>query len=157
MNTIAAQPNQGLNVTLGRKLRKISQAELADRINMHQTEISAIENQRVIEQATLKKISKALELPVEFFTDFDLGEAANTYHIHDNTNSNESTDIADSNNFDNIIGQKCESIGTENIYNTYGSLDKVTELYERLLDKEKEEKELLRQQIAKLEADKKGK
>lgn len=55
-----------------RKERKLSQEELANLIEMHRTEISALERGREPRLETLIKLSAALESPIdELFTDIE--------------------------------------------------------------------------------------
>lgn len=121
--------HHGNNVRLARTWKKVTQDDLADRLNIYQSEVSKLENQEEIEENTLEKISKALNVPVDFLKEFDPETVINTYNQYESkieVNSSE-------NSKDNILQQ-----GEQNITNYNYPLDKVTELYERLL-KEKEQ------------------
>ena len=64
----------GLNIAYYRKLRNMTQRELADRIKMSRTHISYIESPNVTTSAsleTLMDIADALEIPLAQLLSFD--------------------------------------------------------------------------------------
>lgn len=85
----------------------------------NQKKISLLEKKEVIEDPLLAKISEVLKIPVEAFQNFDEEQAVNVI----------------SNNFhDGSIAHAT----AENIQCTFNPIDKMVELYERML-KEKDE------------------
>lgn len=127
--------HQGTNVRLARITRGINQQELADKLNKQQRDISVIEGQSNIEDELLKQISLALDVPLEFLQGFSLGTATSTYigsiSSQDNGSSTGIMEVAHDVN--------------------YFPLDKVSELYERLLDQQKETIAKLEKRITELE------
>lgn len=57
METVTEKKNihHGNNVRLARAWKKITQDDLADRLNLYQSEVSKIESQEEIEDKTLEK------------------------------------------------------------------------------------------------------
>ncbi len=91
--------------------------ELGD--DWNQKKISLLEQKETIEHAVLQQVSAALKIPVEAFQNFDEEQAINV--ISNTFTSNDSSTL-------NAI----------NPYGTFNPVDKVVELYERML-KEKDE------------------
>lgn len=120
-----AKPHIGRKISRIRELRGVKQETLAYELGISQQSISKIEQSEVVEDATLEKISKVLGVQVEAIKNFS-EEAVFNYF----------------NNFsDNSINQG--PIGSYNVCN-FNPLDKVVELYERLLQSEKEKVEILK-------------
>jgi len=133
--------HHGHNLRLARTWKNMTQETLADKLNIFQTDVSALEQKETIDNKMLDKIAQAMEIPVDFFTDFDLGSTMNSYSVNNHTTYTMSTgEQATGNELNQLKNQTIEN--QENIYNP---LDTVKELYERLL-KEKE------QQIEELKA-----
>lgn len=102
----------------------IKQETLAKDLGISQSQLSAIENQSVIEEPMLSKISEALGVTPDLIKKFDVARAIyNINHFKDST-------VHSSNN------------GTVTSNQNIHPLEKVVELYERLLKSEREKLEL---------------
>lgn len=106
----------GHNVAKLRSFLGVKQESLAQGMKLTQQQVSQIEQQEKIEEETLGVISEYLGVPVELIKNFD-EEAViyniNHYNVHDNT-------FADS--------------SSAQVFNP---IEKIVELYERLLESEK--------------------
>ncbi len=115
---------------VGHNLQKIrvyfgmKQEALAADLGVNQQVISKIEKQEEIEEGLLKsKIASVLGISAEVIKDFDVEKAIyNINNIRDNTFEQGATSIAQQ----------------------FNPLDKIVELYERLLQSEREKIELLK-------------
>lgn len=125
---------QNVNVHHGHNIRRtrieknIKQDALAALVNMTQPNVSKYEKMRVIEDEMLNRFARALNVPVEYLK--TLEEDAPSVVFENITN--------------NVHDNKDSSMGptgynNDSITNTFNPIDKITELYERLL-KEKDEK-----------------
>lgn len=134
--------NHGENIAYLRLRYRLTQQQLADKVGMHQTDISDLEKKEVITDKILEKIANALEVPLKFIKEFDMGEAINSHtslyieSIHQNHSDNSSGN-------ENIIHKSVEQA-------TIFPLETVKDLYERLLQKEQSEVESLKSQVAEL-------
>ncbi len=114
---------------VGRNLQKIrvymgvKQEALAVDLGISQQEISKIESQDEVEDGLLSQIANVLGVAPEVIRDFDVERAIyNINNIRDNTFEQGSTSIAQQIN----------------------PIDKIVELYERLLQSEREKVEILK-------------
>lgn len=114
--------NHGANVRRWREWRNMNQDVLAEQIGVSQTTLSSYEKKSTLEPEILDKIAKALNIPVEAITELDNDTSINIFsgNWHDNASAN---GYVKSQNFNPI--------------------DKVVELYERLIQAEKEKVTLL--------------
>ena len=123
----ATKPNHiGRKISRIRELKDMKQEALAQALGTNQQAISAMENSETIEDEKLAQVAKALGVSVEAIKNFT-----------------EENMISYFNNFyDNSI-----SNGTNGIFNpshcNFNPLDKIIELYERMLQAEKEKVEYL--------------
>lgn len=100
----------------------VKQDALAKDVGMTQQEISKLEQQQEIDEETLKKVAEALGISSEVIKNFD--EERAVYNI---------------NNFrDNTLEQGATAIGQQ-----FNPVEKIVELYERLLNSEREKIQLL--------------
>ena len=137
---IRKKPHQGDNLVLARKWKKMTQADVADKIGIHQTEISTLEKQEKIDDILLDRISQAMDIPVSFLTDFDLDDTIRSYN---NTNTNHITAAENSSEWVSSANNIEEQNNINEQKVTYYPLDDVKSLYERLLpEKESKMKEL---------------
>jgi transcriptional regulator with XRE-family HTH domain len=123
------------NFTIGRKISKIrelrnmKQEALAAELGISQQAISKIEQSADIDGEVLEKIAKVLVLTSEAIKAFTeeaiFNIISNTFH---NTSSDNSTLIASSLNYQP----------------TFNTVEKIVELYERLLQSEREKNELFK-------------
>ncbi|MDR0866145.1 MAG: helix-turn-helix domain-containing protein, partial [Candidatus Symbiothrix sp.] len=111
--------HHGQNVKRLREMLNIKQEALADKINVAQQTLSRYDVQEKLDDELLEKIAKELNIPVEAIKNFTEEGALN---IISNTFQDEA-----------FMGEVIH-------YNpTFNPIDKVVELYERML-KEKEER-----------------
>lgn len=104
-----------------RQIKGISQKAFASELNVTQQAVSKIEQNDKVNEDTLMKIAEILGVSVEAIVNFDEDASFNNF-----ITSNE------------VINQRCDVI------NHYQSVEKITELYERLLKSEIEKNQLLR-------------
>lgn len=122
-------------LTIGQKVERIrtfrgfKQEYLASKLGVSQQTVSKIEQQEEIEDALLKQIAEALGVTPEVIRNFDDDKI--TYHIN-NVYDVHDFEIKDNGNF---IAQQVNPI------------EKIAELYERLLQSEREKLELLKNQL----------
>ena len=113
--------HQGRNVKRFREMLGIKQEALAFDLGeeWNQKKISLLEQKEIIEDPLLQQISELLKIPVEAFKNFDEEQAiniiSNTFHEGSIANAT-----------------------AENIQCTFNPIDKMVELYERML-KEKDD------------------
>jgi transcriptional regulator with XRE-family HTH domain len=111
-----------------RLFRGIKQEYLAKKLGISQQQVSKIEKQETIEDDMLKQIADALGVTTEVIQNFDEDKITyninNLYEIHD-------IEIKD-NASSNFIAQQ------------FNPIEKISELYERLLRSEREKSELLK-------------
>ncbi|ACU06710.1 hypothetical protein FIC_00236 [Flavobacteriaceae bacterium 3519-10] len=116
--------HQGRNVKRFREMLGIKQEALAFDLGdeWNQKKISLLEQKDVIEDPLLKKISEVLKIPVEAFQNFDeeaaINVIANTFNNHDHSNPQ----------FASVINNSP----------TFNPIDKMVELYERMLEQQKD-------------------
>lgn len=121
--TADRKSNHGPNVKRWREWRGIKQDELAEKVGISQGTLSMYENREKLEPEIVKKIAKALDIPTEAIT--EINEGTSIYIFTSTLNDN-------------------SSVG--NAVNHYNNpLDKVTELYERLLKSEQEKVTILQE------------
>jgi transcriptional regulator with XRE-family HTH domain len=124
METTTKSRHIGRNISRIRELREMKQEALAVAIGVSQQTISNIENSETVEDDKLQEIAKALGVTPEAIKNFSEESVFNFFNnFYDNSASN---------------GQG--AFGP--VYN-FNPLDKVVELYERLLQAEKDKIEYL--------------
>jgi transcriptional regulator with XRE-family HTH domain len=122
MSTVIKPNHIGRKISRIRELRDMKQEALAQALGTNQQAISAIENSETIDEEKLKAIADVLGVSVEGIKNFSEEAVLN------------------------IIGNTLNdgSVINGNAYNcTFNPLDKVVELYERLVQSEKEKVEYL--------------
>jgi transcriptional regulator with XRE-family HTH domain len=117
----------GQNLQRVRVYLGVKQDALASDLNMSQSAVSKIEQQEDIEDGLLKQIADALGVSTELIRDFDLEKAV--YNI--NHNDYREATISD-------------GATTYAISQQINPIDKIVELYERLLQSEREKIEILK-------------
>lgn len=123
METTTKPKHIGRNISRIRELRQMKQEALAQAIGVSQQTISAIENSESVDDEKLQQIAEALGVSAEAIKSFS-EEAVFSYFNSFNDNKGQI-----------YTGHNC----------TFNPLDKVVELYERLLEAEKEKNALLEQ------------
>lgn len=125
MSTVIKPNHIGRKISRIRELRDMKQEALAQALGTNQQAISAMENSETVDEERLAEVAKALGVSVEGIKNFS--EEA-IFNIIGNT----------INNYDNA------SMNSNIQYQpTFNSLDKVVELYERLVQVEKDKVEYL--------------
>lgn len=129
MNTATKPKHIGRNISRIRELRGMKQEALANAIGVSQQSVSNIEGSETIDDEKLKAIAEVLGVTAEAIKNFSeeavLNIIGNTYHDNGIVNA-----------------------GTN--YNcTFNPLDKVVELYERLVQAEKDKIEYLEKLLKK--------
>lgn len=125
MSTETRPRNIGRNISRIRELRGMKQGALADAIGTTQQTISNIETSETVEFEKLTQIAKALGVTVEAIENFTEESVFNFFNtFYDNSSSQ-----------GNSFNQGMNA--------TFNPLDKVVELYERLVQAEKEKVEYL--------------
>jgi transcriptional regulator with XRE-family HTH domain len=125
MTTHNVMPNnkihEGRNVRRFREMLSMKQDALASKLgdDWNQQRISLLEQKDTIDLPLLQQIAAALNLPVEAFQNFDEEQAVNV--IANTFTSNDTSTL-------NAINPNC----------TFNPLDKMVELYERMLEQQKE-------------------
>ncbi|TWP24626.1 XRE family transcriptional regulator [Apibacter muscae] len=71
MDTAPKKVHQGRNIKRLREMLGIKQESLAIDLNITQAGVSKLENKEIIEEETLEKIAKFLNLPVEAIKNFN--------------------------------------------------------------------------------------
>ena len=118
--------HQGRNVKRFRDILGVKQETLAEKLEMTQQAFSKLEQKEQIEEKTLIKIAEVLQIPVEAIKNMT-EEAA--FNIIGNTFQNDSSAYA--------YQYKCN----------FNPIDKVVELYERMLKNEQEKVRLLQEAL----------
>ena len=123
----ATKPNHiGRKISRIRELKDMKQEALADALGISQQTVSAIENSETIDDKKLLEVAKALGVSVEAIKNFT-----------------EENMISYFNNFyDNSVSNGVNGIFSPS-HCSFNPLDKVIELYERMLLAEKEKVEYL--------------
>jgi len=119
----------GRKISRIRELRGMKQEALATELGISQQAISKLEQSEEIEDSTLEKVAKVLGVSAEAIKSYSdeavFNIISNTFH---NTSSDNSTLIASSLNYQP----------------TFNTIEKIVELYERLLASEREKVEILK-------------
>jgi transcriptional regulator with XRE-family HTH domain len=123
MSTTTKPRHIGRNISRIRELRGMKQEALAQAIGTNQQAISGIEGSETIDETKLTKIAEALGVTVEAIESFSEENVFNYFNTFNDSVSN-------------------SNFGHNNICN-FNPLDKVVELYERLVQAEKDKNEYL--------------
>lgn len=115
----------GRKVERVRRLRGMTQTELGDLLGITKQAVSKMEQAEKIEDERLDKIASALGVTVEGLKEF-----------------NEETVLYNTNNFYENCGVK-NAIGNNQTFNNF-PLEQAIELFEKLLDKQREQFETLK-------------
>lgn len=116
------KPHHGKNTGKIRGLRGKKQETLAGDLGISQSEMSQLEQSEEIEESLLEKIAAALNVTVDGIKNFD--ENAAFYTINNNVENN-------------TFNESSTAIKQE-----FSPIEKIVELYERLLQSEKEKLEM---------------
>ena len=124
-----AKVHQGRNVKRFREMLGLKQEAFAQELGEDWTQrrVSLLEGKEEIEEEVLEQVAKVLKVPVEAIKNLDEDKAINII-------SNTFSDFKDN------------SIANAN-HCTFNPLDKIVELYERMLVLEREKNELLQRML----------
>lgn len=118
-------PHIGKNIQKLRNLKGIKQEILAQSLGISQSELSKIENSEVVDEMIIIKVAEILNLSSEIIKEFN--ENHSFYSID---NKLENVEIKDN---------------AQGIYQVFSPIEKVVELYERLLKSEREKIDMLKE------------
>ena len=124
--TFTRRNSHGANLKRWREWRGIKQEVLADKIGVSQATLSGYEKKDELEPEVLEKITKALDIPTEAITELNEGALINIYSGTWQDNATAAGSIQ---------------------YQTFNPIDKIVELYERLLKAEQEKVAMLHEII----------
>ena len=117
MSTAIKPKHIGRNISRMRELRGMKQEALAQAIGTNQQAISGIESSENVDPAKLKEIAKALGVTVEAIENFSKESVFNFFNTY----------------YDNSANNGAQGNGDTNNSCNFNPLDKVIELYERLV------------------------
>lgn len=124
--TFTRRNSHGANLKRWREWRGIKQEVLADKIGVSQATLSGYEKKDELEPEVLEKITKALDIPIEAITELNEGALINIYSGTWQDNATAAGSIKNQ---------------------TFNPIDKIVELYERLLKAEQEKVAMLHEII----------
>lgn len=130
--TATRKNNHGVNVRRWREWRGINQDVLAERVGVSQATFSGYENKETLEPEVIEKIAKALDVPIEAITEVSDGTSINFY----------------SGTWEGNSAGLWGNSYVQNQNQSFNPIDKVIELYERLL-KASDDKVVLMKEILK--------
>ena len=133
--------HHGHNIASARRMKGLVQKTLADLLGMSQQRLSQIESTKIVSDEILQKVAEITGVSLE---DLKTMEEPMSIYIENNSTNT----IEKGANVGNI-----SSAGEADNQTTYhvNPIDKITELYERLLKADQEKIEELEQRIAVLE------
>lgn len=136
---IGRRVHHGHNIKRTRVEKDIKQEAMAQLVHLSQPAVSKYEKMSVIDEEMLQRFARALEVPVDYLK--TLEEDAPSIIFESITNDiHDNTDVTS-------VGL----IENDNRTNHFNPLDKITELYERLLKEKDERYAVLEARIQKLE------
>jgi len=122
------KPHIGRKISRLRELRGMKQEALADHLGMSQQSVSRIESSETVEDAVLEKIGAALGISAEAIKNFNEEAVFNIINNTYNNTSNENSTLISS---------------SVNYQPTFNTIEKIVELYERLVKAEKDRADAL--------------
>lgn len=128
---IMPKVHQGRNIKRFRDILGVKQETLAAELDMTQQAFSKLEQKEQIDEKTLSKVAEALHVPVEALKNMTDEVAVNI--VANTFNNNDTSTVVSQANY--------------NYYPTFNIMDKVVELFERLLKAEQEKISLLQEAL----------
>jgi transcriptional regulator with XRE-family HTH domain len=126
MNNLEAMPHQGRNIKRIREILGVKQDALAIDLGLTQQAVSLLEQKETLDAPTLEKVAKILGVPEDAIRSFNEEAAINI--------------------ISSTLHDYAGSVNHNPVFN-FNPVDKIVELYERLLTIEREKNGLLQQQI----------
>lgn len=115
--------HHGRNIRRLREILGVKQEAIAIALDVTQQQISKLESKEEIEDETLEKIARVLKISPDAIKNYSeeaaMNFVTNTFH-------------------DNSTGGYCGSGNSNSYYCTFNPIDKIVELYERMLKMERE-------------------
>lgn len=139
---IAGRIHHGHNIRRTRIEKNIKQDALSELVHLSQPAISKYEKTREIDDEMLQRFARALGVPFDYLK--NLEEDAQTVVFENNTVNNTDQGGATTN-----VGYVASE--ENNKTNHFNPIDKITELYERLLKEKDEKYEALERRLRNLE------
>lgn len=136
--------HQGRNIRDARHSKNMKQDTLANMIKVAQSTLSKAENSKFVEDELLEKISTALNVPLDYLKEKE--QEASTVIFENNTVTNQDSTVSGNMN----VGYN------DQITNVFNPVEKMAELYERLLAAKDEKYADLEKRIKELEQKKNG-
>lgn len=136
---IIGRVHHGRNIRRTRVEKNMNQEGLSELVHLSQPAVSKYEKMRVIDDEMLQRFARALNVPFDYLK--TLEEDAQTVVFENNTVNNNDQGSGGANiNIGTVKSYTEDSdSSSDNRVNNFNPIDKITELYERLL-KEKDEK-----------------
>ena len=133
--------HQGRNIRFFRNARNLKQEDFAERIGIKQPVMTKIEKQSIIEESMLLKCAEVLGISVDMLKEFNPEKMFDSYTYH--------IDKIQNSNGGGFSLRDCTNANTNNypIEKLMELHHKNTELYERLLQAEKEKNALLEKML----------
>jgi transcriptional regulator with XRE-family HTH domain len=133
METTSKAPRHvGRRIGRIREMLGVKQETLAEQMGITQQAVSKLEQSEELEEKTLERVAKALGVTAKAIENFNeesvFNIISNTFH---NTSSDQSTLISSSLNY----------------YPTFNTIEKIVDLYERLIQAEKEKVALMEKML----------
>ena len=140
--------HHGHNIRRTRRLKGVKQLALADTMEMSQQTISRYESMPEIDEMMLQKFAKALNVPVETLKAAE--ENASMVVFENNTVTNNNEGGASSSTLSHYEGNDVNDVN-DNRTTILNPIEKIIELYERLLEEEKGKFAALEQRLQAVE------
>ena len=129
--------HHGRNIRRTRIEKNMNQEGLSKLVHLSQPAVSKYEKMKVIDDEMLQRFARALNVPFDYLK--TLEEDAQTVVFENNTVNNAEQSAGGANISMGIVKTDTEDSINDSRVNNFNPIDKITELYERLL-KEKDEK-----------------
>ena len=129
--------HHGRNIRRTRIEKDMNQEGLSELVHLSQPAVSKYEKMKVIDDEMLQRFARALNVPFDYLK--TLEEDAQTVVFENNTVNNSEQSAGGANISMGIVKSDTEDSINDSRVNNFNPIDKITELYERLL-KEKDEK-----------------
>ena len=129
--------HHGRNIRRTRIEKDMNQEGLSELVHLSQPAVSKYEKMKVIDDEMLQRFARALNVPFDYLK--TLEEDAQTVVFENNTVNNSEQSAGGVNISMGIVKSDTEDSINDSRVNNFNPIDKITELYERLL-KEKDEK-----------------
>jgi len=131
--------HHGINIRMLREMAQMNQKGLGDKLNKSQQYVSEIESKEILDDETIQAVAKALNVDPQYITDWITDNAQNIFNIDKMGEGEGSTNMVGTNNF--------ETNHEVHIY----PIDKVCQLFERLIEEKQERISELEKMITKFE------